>query len=86
MCEPLQSNCKMHLIIVYSDTKAATMLSPIFDHETAASATTILKHYVVSVLSLHSRFQGCFLKKTRVFYIQLSGKCLSAKAYAELLN
>lgn len=49
VCGQLLSNCKMHLIIVYPDTKM--LCSSIFEHETAASVTTILKHYVVPVMS-----------------------------------
>lgn len=70
VCEQLLlSDCKMHLIIVYSDTKKTLLCSSIFEHETAASMTTILKHYVVPVMS-HTytptnTLQGCLLKKTQ---------------------
>lgn len=58
MCEQLLlSDCKMHLIIVYSDTHTHKTLlcSSIFEHETAATMTTILKHYVVSP---HTHFRA----------------------------
>ncbi len=44
------------------------LCSSIFEHETAASMITILKHYVVPVMPpppLTHTLQGCFLKKTQ---------------------
>lgn len=48
------------------------LCSSIFEHETAASMITILKHYVVPVMS---RFGAVPRRKPkRVFYIRFTGK------------
>lgn len=90
VCEQLfLSDCKMHLIIVYSDTKKMLLCSSIFEHETAASMTTILKHYVVPVVSPHTltHTSGLFLEENPREYFTYDlqeSLILSRNAYAGL--
>lgn len=52
------------------------LCSSIFEHETATSMTTILKHYVVPVMSTytHTHFRAVSWRKPkRVFYIWFTG-------------
>lgn len=85
VCEQLfLSNCKMQLIIVYSDTNKM-LCSSIFEHETATSMTTILKHYVVPVTHKHTHTSGWFLEENprEYFTFDLQGSLiLSSKMYA----
>lgn len=51
------------------------LCSSIFEHETAASMSTILKHYVVPVVSPHTHFRAVSYRKPReLFYIRFTGK------------
>lgn len=65
VCEQLLlSDCKMHLIIVYSDTKKM-LCSSIFEHETAASIDHNPETLRCTSRVHTNTHQGCFLKKTQ---------------------